>query len=624
MARPSLERGLTRRDLMALGGLAAPIGAVVVARKFNTNEAELSSDDVGEAIGPRRLNAEPSEILAEFASVRPGPLMAYSQLFWPIYRRKQKIEELETLCVQALEANTYLDPYQVRLLPVIAHAHALGSCDPSDRAEHETYTARAHKAARGASRHEFVTADREIIEIVWRSMIGALIRNDLTWSSFLIGDEIVDEAVAVISSYMEGEEVLFTGAIFAWQFLLTYEKAARLRQVQQPNVQRAIETILSREKHPSISWFTELFRIYATISHFDTVPPQLFEVFMGYRYGNFNSEIRDFAAQVTFQKMFENYKLSGSSHTRFVPERRSREHEKVWPNVFDRYGFTKVEWKKLRFARTATLLLPEVLEYVDERLGRASVLRDAKEEAIERHRARNLGLWVPFRERDEERVYRKVFGNEPLENVLKRFDDQSEDRLREVWGETMACEGLALAKQRDLSDSKEDILARSFKEISEVAFSEQVQLLKELCDRGRSLLRTTVLAVSISATPAPAGLTVADFLADFSDSADANEGARRKGMSAVRSAEMEDTMSAEASDYPAYASPAARKIADELRQFRSRHPEAGAFADCVSAAYFKHTGKFGPLEEAWAHVQICRLCRAQYEELKRFEEKFEV
>src|SRR5713226_5785109 len=111
------ERELTRRDLMALGGLAAPVGALVVARAFRSDTTQTPTDDYGEAIGPRRLNAEPADIIAEFANERPGTLMAYCQLFWPIYRQASKIDELERLCIGYLGSANDDDPYRIRALP---------------------------------------------------------------------------------------------------------------------------------------------------------------------------------------------------------------------------------------------------------------------------------------------------------------------------------------------------------------------------------------------------------------------------------------------------------------------------------------------------------------------------
>jgi len=248
---------LSRRSFLYFIGRAAGIGPAVVtliaAERLGPKAEEAVR--LAEVVGPKRLTADASEVVTEFAEARTGDLMPYYQLFWRF--RRKGLHDLTAQSNQALRAGQFSHgPFRLRVLPALARIHAIGACLPFYRSSHEESILRTHNLALGNE------PDREVLDAFWRTMIGALIRNLHTWKSFTIGAPLIDEAVLLCRQYLAGEKVLFGPAILALQFLLTYEMAIRDRGDDRTNIVQGLSAVLDDAVASRNWWFAQLTDLY--------------------------------------------------------------------------------------------------------------------------------------------------------------------------------------------------------------------------------------------------------------------------------------------------------------------------------------------------------------------------
>jgi hypothetical protein len=495
-----VQAELTRRALIGLGGIAGPLGAVAVARRFKADYQ--SADDLSKAVGRDRLATTPEEIVNLVTECPPGNLMLYSQLFWPIHQRSGHLAELDSLCRDAVTAHKQTG-YQIRILPTLARIHAIGSTFDSERLKYESYVLSSLNAAVGKSndRNLLVVGDREAAEHIWRTMIGALVRNKGAWSTFSVTSDLVEAAWQLVDRYLNGEEVWFNAALLAWQFLLTYERALSERNTDSTSV-RAILSKVENEQRAGALWFATLSQLYRNRHTFDEIYPQFGEAFIAFRHSYFDPQFRDFAASVSLYKLYINSKLL-DDQSEYVPTKRAKFYDDEWPNVVSHFGLTSNDWVRLN---TPRLFSEAASKYLGDRLRQP--LTQSASRLVSSLRYETLGLWVPFRKRDEERIFTYVHNNLPLEAVLKLFGNGSEDAMMEVWKSTIAFEGAALASQCDLANQdKNKIIKEAFEQIPDPdkTIAAFYTLSRALCEQGQDLLRKfvggTAIVASIALSP---------------------------------------------------------------------------------------------------------------------------
>jgi len=202
-------------------GLPAGIGAAPVAsiKKPPLTSKELFSQGLLDAVTDHRVlrsHKTPEAILEHFHDAPTGTLMFYYQLFWPIYitgQQLEKLEHLKAVCAKARKKRWQ----RVRALPAVAAAHALGSA--TDEVA-EVLRNLIHFTL--DVEHE---PNRGVIAIIWQSLTSALIRNHSHWQRLRLDSRFIAQAEAVCHSFLAGDTLLLDVATYAWQFLLTYERA---------------------------------------------------------------------------------------------------------------------------------------------------------------------------------------------------------------------------------------------------------------------------------------------------------------------------------------------------------------------------------------------------------------
>jgi hypothetical protein len=500
------EGELLKRHLMAIAGVAAPTGAYVVARRYKTQSGQEATDSIGESIGPKRLVAEPQEVIAEFVAAKPGNLAVYCQLFWPAYRTGAMRGQLELQCRRALAAAPAdADQYKIRLLPILARIHALGWCRPTEGSEHEAIVLSAAISARQGSSSSpgpfGIAKDRDILEFIWRGMHCALTRNANTWALFTIDEPVLHEAESVVQQYAAGEDILFGPAIAAWQFILTYLRASRVRPGHQTTaIHRMIERVTSNHVNDRLGWFQRMYSIYNELNSFDEMPPQFNEIWMGYKLPLFDDRAKEFAALVAFGKIYVNsLALAGGSP--YVPKDRAREY-RIWPNVSARFGISRIEWRQLKNSTYSSLLSNEARQYIDDGFDSYKETElNSSNEVLEQIRATTLSLWVPFRKRDAEVIFDRVYGQIELNGLIDLFGNITEDKLAAIWRKSIIFEGGACGEQCNLSTLPNDIVNRAFREIPSKRLTEHIPIIRDIVERAQSIAKTTVVILGLSGVP---------------------------------------------------------------------------------------------------------------------------
>lgn len=505
MAFVPREARSVQRDLKAISGIAAPTGAYVVSRRFRSTAGVDANDPIGEAIGPKRIATDPSTLIKEFEGARSGNLAVYCQLFWPAFRRPEKLRELERACIAHLAQRPKdVDCYQLRLLPVLANIHALSAGNPDlDQKCQEVISQAVRSAREGVGEGEIfgITKDRDILDMSWRALTCALTRNEETWAGIVLDAEILAEAEQTIVQFLEGEAILFAPAVSAFQLLLTYAKAGTSRtDASIENARRHISSVLAH-KAADVAWLKKLDHIYSQANNLDQMRPQVSEIFMAYAHNIFDSETRDFGALASMQKIVANAQAA-SNNSPYIALSRAREYM-VWPEALPRYGFHQADWSRLREQyKDQHVLSNATVEYIESGIRSAdSSDVDADKQLTEQFRATSLGLWVPFRKRDEEAIFARVFEAGDLDSLLKLYDDPPADALTDLWERAIAFEGASLSEQCALSDSRRDIVDRAFKQIPDESVSKHAEIIAELLDRAKSIVRVSILGAALAGAP---------------------------------------------------------------------------------------------------------------------------
>jgi hypothetical protein len=424
-----------------------------------TETTELA-EAINLAIGPKRLDSEPSEIFSEFMTARPGVQISYNQLFWPIHLQEGKLDELTRLADEALFTKAYKGKeFQLRVLPALAHAHALGSPEPGARAVHENTVLSILRSA---------SSDRDALELLWRAMIAALIRNEDNWTTFIVGPDILKEAGSVIEKYLSGEIILFAPATLAWQFLLTYARAARHRGDSPENEQ--IQRLISGTKigdSSNSAWFSHLTRLFERRVSFSKMIPQAGEVIMGHQFTPFGRRVNHYFLAAHLERVFINHYVGKDN--RYVSSHWVNEIEKHSLRVLNAYGVTPADWHRIRaIALSGDLPLSTgAIAYWDKKFtGYERVFASRAERATEKARATRLAQWVPFRVLDERKVVERTWAS--TEEAFQLFASFG---LRRAWQQTVITEARRVAGEEiseyDILDAASNILDEKAKYYSD-------------------------------------------------------------------------------------------------------------------------------------------------------------
>jgi hypothetical protein len=460
-----LIRAYSRRKVLGVLGTAGTLGPYIVAQDFisaaaSEPTAQLASA-IGQAVGPRRLDSAPSEVLDEFMAARPGVLIPYYQLFWPIHRDKNALHDLTELSAQALASATSDGrQFRLRVLPALAHIHALGSPLPDERPSHEAFVLRTLQTAIDeVAQSDRIDSSVGILEAIWRTMIAALIRNKDSWTTFRVETELLKEAAVPIEQYLSGQKLLFAPTTLAWQFLLTYETATRERAYDKSQLQRVQGIIASIEKHtrhPSYWWFGQLRALLQKRRSFERILPQASEVFMGH-VGNQNDRFtNDYFMAAHLERVYLNSIVYAGLREEDRPNRPATEIEEASLRVPAAYGVTPVGWHRLRqlSKQGDTGLSSEAIEYWDLKYSTYDkAFSDPAHRIYEEARAKHLSQWLPFRTHDQEVVTRRSWGS--LDEAIKAFVLFG---LRGVWLQSALFEGSTFAEARGLEIPKSAIL----------------------------------------------------------------------------------------------------------------------------------------------------------------------
>jgi hypothetical protein len=428
-----------------------------------------------EALGSKRLISEPSEILREFSTVRPGTLNVYNQLFWPVHRQKSELRELTELSNSAFFSvqNPEIQ-FRARILPALGHVHALGFSKGDELQEHESVILDVHRSALDVSQRSstnlLLVPDRSVLENIWRSMIGSLLRNEATWATFVISEDLIEQAAIVIRKHLVGDYELFSPAITAWQFLLIYERATGQRSHDLSAhlvVQKAIAKLWEFGQGLEFGWYRRLAALFQGRHLFRRMLPQPNEVFLGHAFQPFGRRVDDYYASAHLQRVFINSRALADAHRRYISEEKAQLFEDVALRILIIFGFTPQRWKRLRemSLNGDTELSKEAIAYWDRRLDEFSFKFKSREHReFELARAKILASLVPLARSDEEQTSRRLWPN--FESVIQALETFG---VREVWRRTATAEGIRIVGERNLGVASEVIAARTSDIVENIA-----------------------------------------------------------------------------------------------------------------------------------------------------------
>jgi hypothetical protein len=478
---------LSRRDFMSALGAAGTIGTVAVVDVATAQLGFTNQPELGQTIGPKRLNAAPLEIINEFGSLRPADLMPIYQLFWRVHRSPRAVEELTLLANEAEHTAGYSAwPFRARALPALAHIHALGSSSPLAQRDHEDAVAGIHE-------HAFDLAakpDKEVLDLIWRTMTAALIRNKQTWKRFALSDPLLMSAVRLVRAYSSGDIVLFGAALLAWQFLLTYEVALRNRHGganQHAYVKQLISSILA-EARTGRFWLQGASEAIQNAAGWESIFPQQAEVFMTHSLGIFDRDATDLFVLMQLKRFSTNFLvLNQTLESPYASVKWAQTFEDASLNMLNAYGIKPADWQRLRThpAFKADLLNSRAVEYLDDKFHRYEAAFGSEEFGLkEKLHAKTLAQWIPFNRLDEEQVSDRVW--QSFEKALTAFTSVKIAGFRNLWGEAIVSEGRAFAKKCNLEVSPQVIVDRAFQSISDKSVSKFAEIAESSYDRVRS------------------------------------------------------------------------------------------------------------------------------------------
>jgi len=484
-AYAALDNELSRRSAMFYLGQWGTIGpaAVGIAAAETISTQEDTSDNalrLARSVGPRSLCSTPAEILSEFTIARPGDLMPYFQLFWRINR--WEMNKLDALCRNALRSESSKWPFRMRVLPALAHIHALGASLPFSQRSHEEIVLGVHRSALDLSQSGALDSapDREVLDIIWRTMIGALVRNRYTWKSFTVGPGFIEQAELVARKYLEGESVLFGPAILAWQFLLTYEIATRSRPENRWSVLQSILRLHSFAAETKNFWFARLAVLYKELTGFHDVLPQQGEVFMGFKGRSFaHKELQEYFILVQMERFFVNSQYASGRSSVYLHGSYPMETEAAAQMILVNYGINKYTWPAFRsvYREEIGVSSDNAVEYLDDKLAHADPVHSPAEEL----HAKELSNWVPFRRLDEETFSDRYWKS--YEAACVAFLRQPFDRL---WENLVVDEGSSFSRALKVDIAPKAIVERAYALTTQKKLDECRELVQSFFDRAAS------------------------------------------------------------------------------------------------------------------------------------------
>ena len=467
------EEYINPLDLVGMTvGLASGISVAIVSEK-STGGTEKENYEFTHAVLGRYRKFDPEFILDQFHNAATGSLMLFIQLFWPIFIRHDEVSnrvfDLKDYCDRlSIERQGYTRWNRVRVLPATAAIHAIGiSTDEEILREFNELVFKIHQSALEEEQ------SRRMMETIWQTMTNALTRNRHNWGWFRIHKDLVDHAVEVCSRFLgigkkNGEKVLLRAALAAWQFLLSYERALKLRKDSShlSEVQGALNRIRQLNTK-DFSWFAMLERLYEDRHTYDSMLPQLSEVIIQYK--NTGILHRDFVAAdfctlVRLQMIYNNERVqSGKLHSIYSEEEDGGIAGKIAEEsrtFLAKCGIEKDDWPRLKFVATQNHLFSEDVHlYLDHIF--ADYEHFFHQSNAEMQDVVWRAGWYPYRRLDELAAFQEFRKNKSRKSIQERISriPPTADELIGLWIEIADSTIEKEIKRRELKGYlKKDIL----------------------------------------------------------------------------------------------------------------------------------------------------------------------
>jgi hypothetical protein len=509
------EIGVTRRKFFrdvpavftGIVGLGSCFGISSLAFALQSRQSQPNArrDAFLASLGLDRLNLDPSHIANRFSLARTGSLSCYYQLFWPVHRFSGYMKRLDVASAELFLDETRKDRHRLKALPLVARIHALAESSPEESQALATeIIKRLQEFTDPSGNPEF--RRRNAAMIIWKNAIAALTRNIESWSAFK-ANTVADEAARFCEFYLrEDYPELLEAAVCAFQFLLTYEKALAARNdATHQRVAKQIQYILDGAGKRPADWFVQFHRLYAPLSSWRQMPPEINEILLGNR--AFAPELANFVILLRLAYNVGNRELAeGRKTSPYITAEDVRDSRT--PFIFANYGISRERvlsaLDSVHMQDDPRLGLPR--KAADSSRGLEPALRaadDTHREAQEQLEADRIQCLLPFRQFDEElrtrRLTASLGSDQPLQDCLAAITAGAsrETAMHSIW--QLAAKDQARQLCQLLSIDKETVRVKVEEEIERNGLSKMLdETFESLRNDLRQQSKTTVAMPSIS------------------------------------------------------------------------------------------------------------------------------
>lgn len=269
--------------------------------------------------------------LIDFQLLSSRDLMHRYQVFYPLYSEGtelvQRVQAIFDYCTDAVGSDTFSElkqflPNRVVGFPAIAAAHGLALVDsPQDVDELSSVIAETNRNARTVLGNNARNAS---IDMVWQSLIVALTRSPHSWSSLLVSDEVITEAVEVVRLYLnEGIDSYLLTAMVAWQFLTTYRNALLFRgdRVRSSHIDRILKNLLNTKNHEAALFDAFNIEMRGSSSWSSNLPQLTEALYVGAQEGQRHNS---YSVYARLNNTYHHYHVSTDDELRYSANRGER------------------------------------------------------------------------------------------------------------------------------------------------------------------------------------------------------------------------------------------------------------------------------------------------------------
>jgi len=370
---------------------------------------------------------EPDKIVAEFVNASRGLGMLYYQLFFPIFIGRDseisKVMEISAIVHEKVQTSTPNRRKHNRLivLPAVASAHALLVVDDeSNASELRKIITTLHVQSFDLDQKP----NREVLEIIWRTLTAVLLKNERAWQTFTVGPELINGARDICERFLSNNKesfVLLNAAISAWQFLITYHYALATRS-ERPDALSLRQSIASiaASNSPRRVWIDSLAALYKDRTEFNDMLPQSYEMLLGrshFKKGGRDRRAANYFAAAGLQMWaFLEQSGSGDIHPFYDTERQGTEN--LLPDIlafYRNYGFTSSDWSELKQTPQGQLIQAQTIARLDDLfINYDGNFEMSNLKIPEGSIAGWISRQVPFRRVDDETLSRQTFSRRSL------------------------------------------------------------------------------------------------------------------------------------------------------------------------------------------------------------------